>query len=203
LEIFCERLGVKILHAKPYDPQSRGKMERFWRTLRQGCLNHMGSLSSLHDVQVRLLSFLDKHYHLSPHASLMGRSPGQAYELGMAHRLSDKMLTEEELQDSLTLHNTRRIRSDNTVSVAGKEWQLTHGFIAKQIVVVGRCLLYPQQAPWIEHEGKKFVLEPVDAKGNSHRIRKHRPKKGIDSVPFDPPKALLCKATGRSMEEKP
>jgi len=203
LEIFCERVGVKILHAKPYDPQSRGKMERFWGTLRQGCLNHMGSLSSLHDVQVRLLSFLDKHYHISPHASLMGKSPTQVYESAVATRASDQMLTEQKLQDALTLHSTRRMRSDNTVSVAGKQWQLSQGFVAGHVVVVGRCLLYPQQAPWIEYGGKKFVLEPVEPKNNAHAIRSHRPKKGIDSVRFDPPKALLCKATGRSMEPKP
>jgi hypothetical protein len=33
-------------------------MERFWRTLRQGCLDHLGTPGSLQDVQVRLLAFL-------------------------------------------------------------------------------------------------------------------------------------------------
>ena len=34
----CHRLGIVLLHAKPYDPQARGKMERFWRTLREQVL---------------------------------------------------------------------------------------------------------------------------------------------------------------------
>ena len=55
-------------------------MERFWRTLRGGMLDHLGTASSLHDVQVRLLAFVDKHYHVAPHASLMGKSPAQVYE---------------------------------------------------------------------------------------------------------------------------
>lgn len=50
-------------------------MERFWRTLREGCLDFLGSLTSLHDVNVRLLAFLDAHYHLAPHAGLYGRAP--------------------------------------------------------------------------------------------------------------------------------
>jgi putative transposase len=40
LKTACARLGITLLHAKPYDPEARGKMERFWRTLRQGCLNY-------------------------------------------------------------------------------------------------------------------------------------------------------------------
>ena len=26
----CARLGITLVHARPYDPQARGKMERFW-----------------------------------------------------------------------------------------------------------------------------------------------------------------------------
>src|SRR5215212_5587529 len=36
LQTVCARLGITLLHARPYDPQARGKMERFWRTLRDG-----------------------------------------------------------------------------------------------------------------------------------------------------------------------
>lgn len=46
-------------------------MERWWRTLREGCLDYIGKESSLHDVQVRLLAFLSQHYHVAPHASLI------------------------------------------------------------------------------------------------------------------------------------
>ncbi len=29
LQTACSRLGINLVHAKPYDPESRGKMERF------------------------------------------------------------------------------------------------------------------------------------------------------------------------------
>ena len=44
LRIACERLGVTLLHARPYDAPARGKMERFWRTLREGCLDFLGAV---------------------------------------------------------------------------------------------------------------------------------------------------------------
>ena len=79
LQTACARLGISLVHARPYDPEARGKMERFWRTLREGCLDHLGQVGSLADVNQRLATFLERHYHLAPHAGLMGRSPLSAY----------------------------------------------------------------------------------------------------------------------------
>ncbi len=67
-------------------------MERFWRSLRAGCLDHLGSLSSLHDVQVRLDAFVADHYHRAPHGGLLVRldhirdSPDGGARLGIARR---------------------------------------------------------------------------------------------------------------------
>jgi len=201
LSLFCARLGIKLLHAKPYDPQARGKMERFWRTLRQGCLNHMGTMSSLHDVQVRLLAFIDRHYHIAAHASLMGKSPSQIYLEAVAHS-EPQPLNEAMLREALTVQQKRRIRADNTVQVAGCEWQLRQGFMAGRNVNIGRCLLAPSEPPWVEYEDKKVVLERVDPKSNAVRARPNRPKRGVDAVSFDPPTVLLAKTVGRNPRQK-
>ena len=76
LRTACARLGVTLLPARPYDAPARGKIERFWRTLREGCLDFLGPVAALHDVHVRLWAFLDAHYHQAPHAALLGRAHG-------------------------------------------------------------------------------------------------------------------------------
>ena len=101
----CARLGIGLLHAAAEDPQARGKMERFWRTLREGMLDHIGTPGSLHDVQVRLLAFLAKHYHVAPHASLMGKSPGEVY---VTARRELRPITEVELGDALRVQRSWR-----------------------------------------------------------------------------------------------
>jgi hypothetical protein len=121
LKTACGRLDVTLLHARPYDPQARGKMERFWRTLREGCLDFIGSLSSLHDVNVRLWAFLDQHYHRGPHAGLLGKSPESVYL--EAQRDADN-LDEEKLRIALTVRDRRRVRRDGVVSVDGIDWEL-------------------------------------------------------------------------------
>jgi putative transposase len=201
LRIACERLGITLLHARPYDAEARGKMERFWRTLREGCLDYLGSLSSLHDVQVRILAFIDQHYHLAPHAALMGRSPGIVWAEAEANRPVDH-ITEEQLRTALTVRERRRVRRDTTVSIGGSQWELSQGFLAGRIVTVARSLLHPADPPWVEHDDKRLVLYPVDPVANARRKRPPRrpdaPAKPNKPVAFDPPSALLDRAVGRT-----
>lgn len=195
----CSRLGISLVHAQPHDPQARGKMERFWRTLREGCLDHLGAQASLHDVQVRLLAFVDQHYHLAPHASLMGKSPAQVYEAGRSQEPTE--LREEHLAAALTVHGRRRVRRDGTVEIAGLTFETTAGFLAGRNVTVGRSLLNVTSDPWIEHEEQRFELRPVDPVANGRRKEpNHRERRGLD-VPFDPPGALLDKMLGRTRGE--
>jgi putative transposase len=192
----CARVDITLLHARPYDAPARGKMERFWRTLREGCLDFLGSLSSLHDVNVRLCAFLDVHYLTAPHAGLMGRSPASVWK---AAPPPTDTLDEAKLRAALTTRIRRRVRRDSTVAIAGKDYEVDGAHLAGRIVNLCRCLVDLTEMPWVELEGRRIDVHPVDAVKNSRRPRRHRPPEG--SAPlhpaFDPPKALLDKALGR------
>ena len=112
LRLACERLGITLLHPRPGDAPARGKMERFWRTLRQGCLDFLGPVTTLHEVNVRLLAFLDQHYHGAPHGGLFGRDPGAVWAEGAGP--DRKPVTEEQLAEALTVRERRRVRRDTT-----------------------------------------------------------------------------------------
>lgn len=79
LALVCSRLGIALRHAQPYDPQARGKMERFWRTLREQCLDFISPTATLHDLQVRLYAWLDSTYQHAPHTGLLGATPLRAW----------------------------------------------------------------------------------------------------------------------------
>lgn len=195
----CARLEIGLMHATPYDPEARGKMERFWRTLREGCLDHLGTPGSLHDVQVRLLAFLAKHYHVAPHASLMGKSPGEVYETA---RRDARPIEDAELGGALRVHAKRRVRRDGTVEVGGVTFETRAGFLAGRVVVVARTLLDPTADPWVEHEGERYVLGRVDAEENARRKKvgptSNRAARGLD-VPFEPASAMLDALMGRKV----
>jgi transposase InsO family protein len=198
LRTACARLGIALVHARPYDAPARGKMERFWRTLREGCLDHLGEVASLHDVEVRLLAFLDRHYHVAPHASLLGRSPGAAWA---ARTRPPDTIDEAKLFDALTVRERRRIRRDTTVSVLGKDYELAQGFLAGRVVTVGYSML--DVRPWVEHEGRRLELHEVDPVANARRRRlPRRPGAAAPATtPFDPAGALLDRAAGRRRAE--
>ena len=109
LRVCCERLDIALIHAQPYDAPARGKMERFWRTLRAAVLDHLGGLTSLHDVQVRLNAFLDEHYHHAPHGGLLGKHPAEAWASATC-----RPIDEPELATALTIERRRRVRKDGT-----------------------------------------------------------------------------------------
>ena len=190
----CPRLGVALLHARPYDPEARGRMERFWRTLREGALDFMGGCTSLHDINVRLWAFVDRHYHNAPHAGLMGKSPASAFA---ARQRADVRLNEEQLATALTMRSRRNVARDSTLSIGGQVYETDAGFLAGKTVTVARCHLGPTRAPWVEHEEKRFILRPVDAVANAHRRREPLPVVPARHVEFDPPGVMLDAAVGR------
>lgn len=188
----CARLGIGLVHAKPYDPQARGKMERFWRTLQEQCLNHCAGLGSLHEVQVRMVAWLQQHYHRTAHAGLMGKSPAEVYEQHPRVPVPDAMLRE-----ALIVRARRRVRRDGTLSIAGTDFELEQGFLAGRLVTIARTFIDPTNLPWVEHEQQRLALHPVDAQRNGRHPRKRsRVRQGIDALDFDPAGAMLAAATG-------
>ncbi len=192
LETACGRLGIALRHAGPYDPQARGKMERFWRTLREGVLDDLGPQASLHDVQVRLTAWVMERYHQRSHAGLKGLAPTKVW---MTRRLTVR--SEFELRDAMTVRGTRRVRGDGTLSVGNLDWELREGFLVGKIVTVARALSCPEQAPWVEHEDQRYLLQVVDPVANGERRVRRQPKPGIDAVDYDPAGVVLDKALRR------
>jgi hypothetical protein len=200
LQLVCERLGITLLHPNPYDPQSRGKIERFWRELRRFVLDYLSGAATLHDVNIRLLSFLDQHYHGAPHGGLLGKTPAAVYapKAGEQPRPAP---TEAELSEALTVSGRRRMRRDTTVLIDGAVWECDQGFLAGRVVTIGRCLLNPATPPWIELEDRRLPLHRADPVANA---RRHRPLRRPDAakparhVHFDPATALVDRAVRRT-----
>lgn len=145
-------------------------------------------------MQVRLTTWLTNRYHKRAHASLLGRSPSDAWaERTLVVR------SEDELCEALTVRERRRVRGDCTLAVGNVDWELREAFLAGRIVTVARTLADPQRAPWVEHDDRLYRLELVDVVANGKLRKKKRPKKpGLDAVDFDPIEVLLDRSLGRA-----
>jgi putative transposase len=156
-------------------------MERFWRTMREGCLDHLGDVGSLDDVNQRLAVFLERHYHPAPHAGLMGRAPISAY--APSERVPNH-LEESQLREALAVRDRRRVRRDTTVSVLGRTYELQQGFLAGRVVDIVYSHLDDPPQPEVEHEDKRYPLTLVDPVANSRRMRP--PRRPHDDQPRQP-----------------
>jgi putative transposase len=125
-------------------------------------------VASLGDINATLRAFLDRRYHPAPHAGLLGKSPGKVYA---ARPTGEGAVDEKALRAALTERTRRRVSGDNIVSVDGVVWQLDQGYLAGQVVSVARCFVAPSEPPWVEHEGKRLLLHPVDPQRNARRKR--------------------------------
>ena len=199
LRLLCGRLGISLIHARPYDPEARGKMERFWLTMRRQVLDFCEGLTSLHEVQVRILAWLDTHYHCAPHAGLMGKTPDGVYA---PDTREIDAVDEAVLRNALVVTETRKVRRDTTISIEGKTYELDRGWLAGRTIDVSWCALEDRSPPWAEYEGKRYELHLVDLERNASRGRPPRNETPADKsdapVDFDPPTALLNRAVGRT-----
>jgi putative transposase len=187
LQLACSRLGVTLLHAKPYDAPARGKMERFWRRLREEALDHIGQVASLADVEQKLRTWLVRFYQDAPHAGILGRAPAAVFAEGDKVRVD-----EQQLRDALTVRTRRRVRRDSTLSLGGVVYEVPFGYLAGQIVTVATSF-FDGKAPVIELDGKTAPLRVVDPMANSKTRRPAKrpsPERAKGPVDFDPGRSL-------------
>ena len=69
-------LGILVSHTPPFQPQGRGKIERFFRTCREQFLANLDPKHrlTLEELNERLWSWIDE-YHCRPHEGLSGNTP--------------------------------------------------------------------------------------------------------------------------------
>jgi transposase InsO family protein len=79
LETELERLGIRHKHARPYHPQTCGKVERFHQTQKK-YLARQPAARSLEQLQAQLDRFASYYNEERPHRALGRQTPAEVYE---------------------------------------------------------------------------------------------------------------------------
>jgi transposase InsO family protein len=168
----CARIGTALLHSEPFDAPSRGKIERFFRTVRMRCLPRLTDedLKSLDTLQSRFESWLRDDYHLRRHGGI-GIKPLDRFLAGAETTLIQR-LAAPELDHAFMGRLVRVVRNDATVKVGGVFHEVPPEFIGQRVELrfpVGRpeaLILYRDDTP-------VGPVKPVDAVDNA---RFHAPR---------------------------
>jgi putative transposase len=75
-------LGILIVHTPPYQPEGRGKIERFFRSVREQFLASLDLklVAGMENLNARLDSWIQTGYHRSVHGGLDNASPLQRWQ---------------------------------------------------------------------------------------------------------------------------
>lgn len=167
LQLACARLGIALIHSKPYDSPSRGKIERFFRTVRSKFLATLPitEINSLEQLNQLFEDWLQKEYHKFRHEGIAA-TPMERY-FDDIKKTTIKRVTEEELDLAFYVTIQRTVKNDSTISIKNVSYECPHRFIGKKIEI-----RYPADKPHrltIYQENKPVVqLKPVDPVQNAN-----------------------------------
>jgi transposase InsO family protein len=109
----CARLGCLLHHTPVRDGAAKGKVERFFRTVRDQFLARQLDLSSLEALNRQFTQWVEEHYNAQTH-SVLGMSPLDRFALD---RKWLRFLPPNEANDELFfVEEDRHVRADNTFS---------------------------------------------------------------------------------------
>lgn len=84
-------LGTHTINSTPWHPQTCGKIERFWQTLKKWLRAHPTS-ATLDELNALLDQFRDFYNHHRPHRALRGATPADAFTATEKARPADRPL---------------------------------------------------------------------------------------------------------------
>jgi len=129
-------LGIALVHSKPYQPEGRGKVERFFKSVRMQFLSSIPDGFSLPELNKRLKEWIDE-YHLREHGSTK-EAPLSRY----AKHLHCVREAPKDLMDYFRKRVSRKVDKDRTVSLDGRLYEAPVALIGKAVM-----LLYHESDP--------------------------------------------------------
>lgn len=176
----CAHVGIGLVHSKPYDSPSRGKIERFFRTVREGFLAtlHPHSQATLPQLNALFQTWLRAEYHHRHHGGIDAR-PIDRWQASLS-LYPLKRIDEERLDEFFMVSVERTVTKDCTVSYAGVIYEVPPQYVGKRVEI-----RYVQDKPEViylyDQEIRVGRIQPVDTVANG---RIYRPSARDPHLPF-------------------
>lgn len=183
-EFVCASLGCSLIHSKPYEPNGRGKIERFFLTVRKRFLStlDLSSVEDIDDLNKRLFKWLDEDYLKKPHSSLNGLTPLD-YFMSQVDRIKT-CGDPKELAEKFLLRKRRKVNHDGTFTIDNILYETKTNFAGMNMEIryEPSWLEIPFMPVFIYADDKKVgeALQ-VNFHDNAHIKRKGRPPSITDS----------------------
>jgi len=166
LEYITASLGITLIHSKPYKPQGRGKIERFFLTVRGQFLDGFKG-QTLDAINNAFNVWLNHTYHQRKHGAT-GQTPLARFTSQM-HCLRTSPAN---LKDYFRKVARRKVNKDRTITLNGRLFEGPIPLIGKRVE-----LLYHESEPEnveVKYQNQSFgMIRPVNLTVN-YRVKRDK-----------------------------
>jgi putative transposase len=132
----CARLGVKLVHSRPGRPQGRGKIERFFRTVRGQFLAELteqraAQISGLAELNRLFTAWTETVYHMHEHSET-GAAPLARWEAGGPFPVPPPPV----LAEAFRWSERRTVTKTALVSMHGNRYQVDPALAGRRVELV-------------------------------------------------------------------
>ncbi len=176
-ERILNTVQIHLVHSTPHRPQGRGKIERFFRTVRDSFLRPLdiASITGFDDLNLRFRTWLESEYHRNPHQGIDGKTPLETW-LDKARFI--KVFEGCNDLDRVFFHECfRKVGKDQTVIIDGTLFEVPSNLIGKKV-----ALRYdphkPRNQVEVWYDGKDFGLCRILDRYANTKVRRSISVKG-------------------------
>lgn len=166
INIVTARLGVGVHYCRPYNPEAKAKIERWFKTLKSQWMSTLNysEFHSVEEYQVSLNEYVNT-YNNNVHSSLNGLTPMERYlkEVELV-----KKIDEYSLEKDFLFEIERRVSIDNIVVIDNKEYEVPAVYSSKKVKIK---YLDPKDGVFIVDNDKQIEIKALDKKANAKRVR--------------------------------
>ena len=171
--LICARVGCILRHTAVRDAAAKGKIERFFRRVRDQFLVKKLDLSSLETLNRQFTHWVENDYNAVPHDAI-GMKPIDRFGIDLA-RL--RFLPPSEHNDELFFAEAeRKVKKDNTFSFCSRRYETPVDLRDKEIQLRYDRQRTDNAAVVIYHKGQRMgAARLLDAVANGLSRRKEQP----------------------------
>jgi putative transposase len=164
----CAQAGIALIHSKPYDPPSRGKIERFFRTVRDRFLCGLPKELTLTELNEAFAAWLRDDYHHKHHTGI-DQKPIERYNASAA-KTQSRRLSRAELDQLFLVEHQRVVGNDATISFKGRIYEVPAAYIRHR-VEIRHPVDEPEELFLYDNGARITKLKPLDKQENARTFR--------------------------------
>lgn len=173
LKLACAKLNIRHLNTRAYSPESKGKIERWNRTvdefIREAYLEKPQSLEQLNTL---FRAWLAEGYNHRVHSALNGQSPARAFSQDSQ---ALRFCSPETLRDAFLWEKTPKVDKTGCISLAGLCYEVGIEYLRKNILVRYDPFDLSQIEVWYGGQKKK-VVSAANIGEYNHHVKRPNPE---------------------------